>query len=77
MAVKVSKQGNTLQISVDGPLVGKIDQELVQGCIQAVLDCCNSSGCCDGRLAINDRCLEAVAKHHAASKCISSCFGCA
>lgn len=77
MAVKIEKKGNTLEIRVDDPIVGKLDHELVQGCIQAVLECCSSSGCCDGRIAINERCLETVARHNQSSGCVSSCFGCA
>lgn len=77
MAVKINKSGNSLTIHLDHPVVAKLDHELVAGCLQAVLDCCASSGCCDGRIALNERCLATVAKHNDATGCISKCFGCA
>lgn len=77
MSVKISKSGDTLTIHVDHPLAAKIDHTLVAGCLEAVLECCASSGCCDGQVALNERCLATVAKHNEASGCITSCFGCA
>lgn len=77
MAVKITKAGNTLTINVDHPIVDKIDQNLIAGCLEAVLECCSSSGCCDGRIALNEQCLATVAKHNDAVGCITKCFGCA
>lgn len=77
MPVNIQRKGRNLRIQVDDPIIEKMDHELIEGCIQAVLECCNTSGCCDGRIAINEQCLETVARHNQESNCISSCFGCA
>ena len=77
MAIRVSREGKGVNIYIEDPLVDKVDHDLVAGCIEAVLECCNSSGCCDGRIAINERCFETVARHNEATRCITSCFGCA
>lgn len=77
MAVRVTREGKGVSVYIETPLLERVDHDLIAGCIEAALECCNTSGCCDGRLALNERCLETVARHNEATRCISSCFGCA
>lgn len=77
MAVKVSSKGDSITIHLDHALAGRVDADLVAGCIEAALECCGSSGCCDGGISINAQCLATVAKHNEATRCVTSCLGCA
>lgn len=75
--IRVSKTGKGLHIEIDHPLALTADAAIVEGCVKALLDCATANNCLDKQLRITSGCFEAVAKHEAASKCLSTCFGCA
>jgi len=74
MATQISVQpiDNGVQISVTGR---KVDAKMLQDCLNAALECDDSTGCLTGGIDLKDGCFKTVSRHDAAANCLSSGLG--
>jgi len=73
--VKASHTEHGLEIRIEHPLAKKLDAKLVEGCVQAVLDCAEKNACLQDRFALTAACFETFAKHNAESRCLATGLG--
>ncbi len=73
--VKASHTERGLEIHIDHPLAKRLDARLVEGCVEAVLDCADKNACLQDRFALTAACFETFAKHNADTKCLNTGLG--
>jgi len=71
--VKVELTGNRLSFHVSGPRVAKANTQLLNECLDVLMECAEKNGCFDRGLSA--LCLETIANHDKQSKCITKAFG--
>lgn len=75
--VNVRESGKGFDLSFNHPLADRANGELLASCFDELFACAEKNGCLDGRVSLTEPCLQTIARHNEATKCIASCFGCA
>lgn len=72
-AVRAELAGDRLTVHISGPRVEGANRELLENCINELMDCADKHDCFSKGFNIN--CLATIARHNASCGCVEQAFG--